>query len=179
MKSFSAMRAATRSSRGRRASRLMAAHRAAAGHRLALAQFRPGVTVEAHEGEADHRHDEGPRHAIKVADMAHQLGQDRAAHDGHDDEGRGLLRPRAQPVDAQREDGREHDRHEEVAQEHADHRDPAQLENHEQADDDVDQRHTGRAPCGRQNFLRMAAPLNRPTRKQTKPSEARLDAPGR
>ena len=27
------------------------------------------------------------------------------------------------------------------------------------------------------NFFRIAAPVNRPTRKQTKPSDARLDAP--
>jgi hypothetical protein len=89
-------------------------------HVVRLAETGPVEAVEGDQGEADHGHGEAARHIPLVGHGAHEFRQDGAAHDGHDDEGRRLLRTRAQAENAQREDGGEHDRHEEVAGEHAD-----------------------------------------------------------
>ena len=106
--------------------------------RVRAAQAGPAEAVEGHEGEAAEGHDEGARHAVQVADVPHDLRQQRPAHDRHHDERGRLLGAHPEPVDAQREDRREHDRHEEVAQEDAGHREPAELQGHQQAQGGVD-----------------------------------------
>ena len=53
---------------------------------LLTAQALPEHSVDRDADEANGWHDETGGHAVEVADVAHQLGHERAAHDGHDDE---------------------------------------------------------------------------------------------
>ena len=62
--------------------------------RLDLAEPRPAQAVGRDESEADHGHNETAGHVGLVGDVTHQFRQHRAAHDGHDNEGRSLFRPR-------------------------------------------------------------------------------------
>src|SRR5664279_279293 len=60
----------------------------------------------------------GVGHAASVfEDQAHQGGEDSAADDGHHDQGASQLGVGAEFLQAQREDGREHERHEEARKE--------------------------------------------------------------
>src|ERR1035441_4959416 len=105
----------------------------------------PVETIESHEGEAYHRHDEAARHIELIGYVAHEFGQDGASHDGHDDEGGSSFRPSAEAEDSESKDGREHDRHEEVAEEHAYHGQPAELqedqERHGNVAESIDAQH--------------------------------------
>src|ERR1035437_4527906 len=95
---------------------------------LGSAEYGPAITVQGDEGEADHRDDETVGTVVVVGYGPHQLGQDRPAHDAHNDIGGGAFRPCAQAENAEGKDGREHNGHEEVAQEYAYDGEPAQLE---------------------------------------------------
>ena len=64
--------------------------------RLGLAEPGPVEAIEGDQGETDHRHDETTGHVILVSDVTHQFGQDRTAHDGHDDVGGCPFRPGTQ-----------------------------------------------------------------------------------
>ena len=73
------------------APKLEAALRNLAGSAHAMQRFRfaelgPIPSIERHETEAAHRHDEPAAHVVLVGDVAHQFGQDRATHNGHDNE---------------------------------------------------------------------------------------------
>ena len=105
--------------------------------RLGLAEFGPVEAIERDQGETDHGDDERAGHVILVSDGPHEFGQDGAAHDGHDNVGGSPFRAGAETMNAEGKDGGEHDGHEEIAQEQADHGQPAQLAKDQQAGDDI------------------------------------------
>ena len=115
----------------------MALRSAHAVQRIRLRQLRPADRVKRHERKTARRHNESAAHIVFIRDVAGQFRQHRAAHNRHDDERRGFLRLRAQPINAQRKNRREHDGHEEITREHSRHRHPAEIRENEQADDDV------------------------------------------
>ncbi len=61
-----------------------------------------------------------------VGHLAHKEGQYRTTHHTHGNKGGSLLRPAAQVLDTQAEDGREHDTEEEVDEEKGNKGNPAQ-----------------------------------------------------
>ena len=93
-----------------------------------LAEFGPGKSVETDQDEAAKRHPKRGGHVDDVAEVAHEFRHQRPAGDGHDDERSGfLLGLRTEAVDADREDCRIHDGHEEIAEKNAQHGNPSQL----------------------------------------------------
>src|SRR6266478_1614184 len=86
---------------------------------IRLAKLRPIEAIEGDESKADHRNDKAARHIEFISDVSHQLRENGSAHDRHHDEGRSLFGSGPQSENSQSEDGREHDRHEEIAQENA------------------------------------------------------------
>jgi hypothetical protein len=105
--------------------------------RLSLAELGPIETVKGHKGKAEQRHDKTTGHVVFVSDGSHQFGQDRPPHDCHDNVGGGFFRPGAQAKNAEGKDCREHDGHEEITQENANDRQPAELEEDQQTHDHV------------------------------------------
>ena len=143
--------------------------RGLAVERFGVAQRGPGEAVEGDGDEAAHRHGEAAGHVVEIGDVSHQLGHHGAAHDRHDDEGRGLFRLRSQAENPQGEDRREHDRHEEIAEENAGHGHPSQLEEDQQAGDDVQQRVQGDNLVCRESPQQTSA--RKPTDQETDEAE--------
>ena len=73
----------------------------------------PEGAVNGDEHKADQRHHKSDAHRMHVGDVAHERGRNRPAHDGHHDQRRPQLGVIAQSANAQRENGGEHDGHEE------------------------------------------------------------------
>src|ERR1700674_1047421 len=107
-------------------------------HALRAAKFRPEETIGCDDREAEHRHNKTTREIVFVSHGAHHLRENGSAHDRHDNEGGCFLRFLAKTEDAEGENCREHDRHEEVGQKNRDHRDPAQLEEDDDAKEHTD-----------------------------------------